>query len=241
MVRNNRNYSIGSLFLAVALLLAALAFAKGASYFAGPAQARNVMAQASALSRPDPGGVQPYLDETKKTAEALKKQNLFVKQPPKANPVKQVDGILGSEALITGKWYKVGDKIGDAKVISIESTQVTVEWDGKQTSFTPMAGASKERPEPSKKPESAPSPAKKAVVTKSSAGPEVAKEVQIEAVPEDDDPFAWMGVRIPEKVRAMLLEKWNSMSDEEKEEAKREWNSMSDEKKQQAVEAFERM
>ncbi len=239
MARRNESHSIGSVFLAVALLLAALAFAKGASFFAGPARARSIIAQASALSKPDPAGVQPYLDETKKTAEALKEQNLFIKQPPKANPVKQVDGILGSEVLIGGKWYKIGDKIGDAKVISIESTEVTIEWDGKQTSFAPMAGASKGRPESSKKPESAPS-AKTAPVARPAPKTDVA-EVQLVAAPQDDDPFSWMGVDLPEKARAMLLEKWNSMSDEEKEKAKSDWNRMSDEEKQQAAEAFERM
>jgi hypothetical protein len=240
MTHRNERYSIGSVFLAVALLLAALAFAKIAHFFAGPAQARSVLAQASVLSKTDPAAVQSYLDEAKKTAEALKERNLFVKQPPRANPVKQVDGILGSEALIGGKWYKVGDKIGEAKVVSIGPTQVTVEWDGKQTHFTPMTGADKGRPEPPKKPESAPPAAKPAVVTKSPAGSEIAKDVPVEAVPEED-PLAWVGVSIPEKVRAKLLEKWNSMTDEQKEEAKRQWNSMSDEQKQQAVEAFERM
>jgi len=239
MVRRTQSCSIGSVFLAVALLLAALGFAKGASFFAGPARARNIIAQASALSRPDPAGVQPYLDEAKKTAEALKKQNLFVKQPPKANPVKQVEGILGSEVLIGGKWYKVGDKIGDAKVISIEPTEVTIEWDGRQTSFAPMAGTSTGGPEPPRPPGSAPS-AKAASVAKPTPRLEVA-EVRLVAAPQGDDPFAWMGVNLSEKARAMLQEKWNSMSDEQKEDAKREWNSMSDEQKQKAAESFEKM
>jgi hypothetical protein len=241
MARKSDSHSVGSVFLAVALLLAALTFAEAASFFAGPAQARSIMAGVAALSKQDPDGMQSYLEQTKKTAEALKKQNAFVKQPPKENPVKQVDGILGSELLIGDKWYKTGDKIGDATVIAIESTQVIVEWDGKQTSFTPMAGASKGRSGPPEKPEPGLPPAKGPAVAKLSAQPKVVGEVQIAAAPEDDDPLAWMGVKLPEKMRAMLLEKWNSMSEEEKEKAKEEWNNMSDEQKQKAAESFERM
>ena len=239
MKKKKDRCSAGSVFLAVALLLAALTFAEVASYLTGPARAQNVLAQASALVTPDPNCVKSYVEETKKTAEALKKQNPFVKQPPKEHPVKQVDGILGNEILIGDKKYKVGDKIGDAKVISIEATQVTIEWEGKTKSFAPLAAAGKGPSGPSRKPEPASAPPKGAAVTQ--ARPEVVEEVQVEAAPEEDDPLAWLGVNLSPKMRAMLLEKWNSASDEEKEQAKEEWNKMSDEQKQQAIEQMERM
>lgn len=240
MARKRDSQSVGSVFLAVALLLAALTFAEVARFLAGPAQARSIAARVSTLGRPDPNAMQPHLEEARKTVEALKKQNPFVKQPPREHPVKQVDGILGDEILIGDKKYKVGDTIGDAKVISIEPTQVLIEWDGQTKGFAPLAAARTSRPEPPKPPTTAPAPAK-GVAVKPADKPEVVTEVQVAAAPEDEDPFAWMGVQIPDRVRAMLLEKWNSMTDEQKEQAKQQWNSMTDEQKQQAAEAFGRM
>ncbi|MBN2591391.1 MAG: hypothetical protein JXA96_16115, partial [Sedimentisphaerales bacterium] len=46
--------------------------------------------------------------------------------------------ILGNEAFINNKWYKEGDMVQDAKIVSIEPTQVTIEWDGKKTVLRPL-------------------------------------------------------------------------------------------------------
>ena len=48
----------------------------------------------------------------------------------------------GNEAFIAGKWYKVGDKIADAKIVTIGATKVEIEWDGKKTSFSPIGSTS---------------------------------------------------------------------------------------------------
>ncbi len=90
----------------------------------------------------DPNRLKQSLGEAKKTVDSLKQNNLFIKAPPKQNPVKQVEGILGQEALIGGKWYKAGDKVADAKIIAVAATQVEVEWDGKKTSFAPITSVS---------------------------------------------------------------------------------------------------
>jgi len=55
----------------------------------------------------------------------------------------------------------------------------------------------------------------------------------------EEDPLAWMGVELSPALRAKLLEKWNGLSDEEKEQMKDRWNNMSDEQKQQAVNSME--
>ncbi|NQT02183.1 MAG: hypothetical protein HQ580_09180, partial [Planctomycetes bacterium] len=84
-----------------------------------------------------------YFTRYKVLADALKKNNLFAPPPPKQHPVKEVTGIFGDEVIINNKLYKVGDKIGDATIVSIEATQVTIEWDGKKKTFSPMdAGGS---------------------------------------------------------------------------------------------------
>jgi hypothetical protein len=70
--------------------------------------------------------------------EQLRHKNLFVPRPPKQNPIVGVTGILGSEALINGRWYRAGDMMGEARVLAIEATYVRVQWDGKMLVYSPI-------------------------------------------------------------------------------------------------------
>lgn len=220
---------------AVAVLLGVLACAKVAAFYVARNRVEGIAA--SAAKGAEPNDLQRCLEEAGKAADALKEKNLFIQQPPKEHPVKQVDGILGAEALISGKWYKVGAKIGDAKILDIGPTEVKIEWDGKETAFPPMAAAGSgpsgpPAKEPARKGDSSPpKPAKQAEAAKAEAP----------AAPAADDPFAWMGVSLSPQVKEKLLEHWNRLSDEEKEQRKEEWNNMDDEQKQQTVESLERM
>lgn len=79
-------------------------------------------------------------------AQTLKAKNMFV-PTPKPRPPREVKGIFGQEALINGKWYKVGDTVPPgAKVISIEACQVTIEWEGKEIVLAPIKAASSRGP-----------------------------------------------------------------------------------------------
>ena len=229
--RNRDRISWG--LLAAAALLGVFTVAKVAGFCVqrGRMQALGTLAQ----SERDPNRLKQSLGEAKKRVDSLKQNNLFVKAPPKQNPIKQVEGILGGEALIGGKWYKVGDKVADAKIVAIAATQVEVEWDGKKTSFSPIASVSAGPPAP---PTAAGGPPKKEDGPQPPK-PAEAKVVKPPAPPTEDDPLAWMGVKLSPKLRAMFLEKWNSASPEEKEKGKEEWNKMSDEQKQQAVQGME--
>ena len=237
MSDKDRRYSLRFGLVAAAVLLGSLAFAKVANSFMEPRCVEGIAASASTRSVQDPNRVQPYLDEAKGVADALKAKNLFVKAQSKQHPVKQVDGILGQEALIANKWYKAGDKIGEAKILSVESTRVVIEWDGKTKTFAPIAAAESERSAP-KRAEEKPKETKKEETAESAPEAAVA-EVQIVEGVTDDDPLAWMGIDLPAHVRAMILEKWNGASDEEKKQAKEQWNKMSDGEKQQAIDQME--
>lgn len=223
--------------MATAVLLGAWTCAKVAGFYVRRGQMQTVLTLGQ--GERDANSLQQSLKAAKKTADTLKQSNLFVKTPPKENPVKQVDGILGQEAFIAGKWYKVGDKVGDAKIVAIEATKIEVEWDGKKTSFAPIGAANAAPPTPPpaaaaepKKKDAAPPPPKSAET----------KVVKAEApAPVEDDPLAWLGVKLSPKLRAMLLEKWNGASPEEREKAKKEWESMPDDKKQEAIQMMERM
>jgi hypothetical protein len=219
---------------AVAVLLGASAFGKVAGFYVQRGRVQGALALAR--SERDPNSLKRSLGEAKKAAETLKQKNLFVKTPPKEHPIKQVEGILGSEAFISGKWYKVGEKVGDAKIVAINATNVKVEWNGKETSFSPIAAVSAAPPG---RPPTAAGPMK-------AGGPQppkppTAMPAKIGAPPTEDDPLAWMGVKLSPKMRALLMEKWGKASPEEREKGKEEWNKMSDDQKQQAVQAMERM
>lgn len=217
------------------MLLGVLACAKVAAFYVERKRVQGIAA--SAGKGAEPNDVQRCLEQARKAADGLEEKNLFVKKPPRQHPVKQVDGILGAEALISGKWYKVGDKVGDAKILEIGPTEVKIEWDGKETAFPPLAAASSgpSRP-PARGPAKNGGPAPPEPATQAEAA-----KAEARAAPAADDPFAWMGVSLSPRVKEKLLEHWNNLSEEEKEQKKQEWNEMSDEQKQQTVEALERM
>jgi hypothetical protein len=118
--------------------LGILIFIKLSSFFIAPAKAENSVKRAIELTKPDANSVERYLAKSKAIVDELKKNNLFVPRPPKKHPVSSVLGILGSEVLINGKWYKAGDKVGDAKIVAIEPTQVRIEWEGNEKVFSPL-------------------------------------------------------------------------------------------------------
>jgi hypothetical protein len=219
--------------LAASVLLGALALAKVAGFI----RAQRIIARVRSLGTQDPNDLQASVRKAKESADALKKNNLFVKQAPKEHPVKQVDGILGSEVLIAGTWYKVGGKIGDAEVVAISPTEVTIAWDGQKKSFAPLAAASAPEGPPSKPAEDKPEAAKAAEPGKP---PPQAVPVEAKAAPPaESDPLAWLGVTLSPRMREMLLAKWNSASEEEKAKAKEDWNKMPEGERQKTIDMME--
>ena len=125
--------------LCVSGLLGVLITAKLGSFFVTSARMEKLVEDAVAQSKPDANDAKEYLAKFKEVAEELKKKNMFAPPPPKPGwPVSQVVGILGDTALINGKWYKVGDEIGGAKVLEIRPAYVKVVWEGKEKIFSPF-------------------------------------------------------------------------------------------------------
>ncbi len=125
--------------LAIAALLGAAALYAVAECLMATAQAELAVTQAAGASASDPNALKAQTTRAKSEADALKKKNLFMPKPPKQNPIKEVMGILGSEALINGKWHKAGDAVGDAKIVAIEPTKVRVSWNGQEKELAPIA------------------------------------------------------------------------------------------------------
>ncbi len=161
--------------LAVAVLLGSLILLRIAGFVTSSSQARAMAIQV------DPNGwnvndVGTLLVPAKAYADELKKKNLFIAVPPRQHPVSEVAGILGDEAWINGQWHKVGDSIGDAKIVAIDPTRVRIVWDGQEKEFSPIASSSGEgqpdrsgpaRPGGRPRPEGGPA----VVVTGSRGGP----------------------------------------------------------------------
>jgi hypothetical protein len=60
--------------------------------------------------------------------------------PPAAKPNPPVCvGIFGSYAVIGDQMYAVGDSVGQAKILRISPTEVTIEWEGKDMTLIPFA------------------------------------------------------------------------------------------------------
>jgi hypothetical protein len=133
----NKRKLVPVVLLAIAVLSGVLIVAKAMGFFITSARAQRIVKQATAWSKPDPNVVESQLAKSKLIAEDLKENNLFWPSP-KGHPVKAVLGIFGDEAYIDGKWYKVGAKIRDAKIVAIDADSVTTEWEGKKIVFRPI-------------------------------------------------------------------------------------------------------
>jgi len=146
-------------FISVGLLgasavMVVLMVIKVTAFLAAPVRAEQAVKTAAALSKLDDEEVKKCIANSEKTADELKKKNLFVPPPQKKHPVSLVLGILGDEAFINGKWYKTGDNVGDAKIVALEPTQVRIEWEGNEKTFIPIdaKGASPSGPQRSRGP-----------------------------------------------------------------------------------------
>ena len=137
------------LFVASAIFGIVILFEVG-GYFLAPARAASLVEKFIKDSEPDANDVKEQLAKFRTIANDLKRKNLFVPPVPKRHPVSVVLGIFGSEALINDKWYKAGDKVGDARVVAVEPTQVRIEWEGNEKIFSPIMGGSSSASEGSK-------------------------------------------------------------------------------------------
>ena len=137
---------VSVVLLGVSVVLAVSIIVKVTGFFTASANAENIVKTAIAQNAEDANDIDKYFVKYKTLADALKKNNLFAPPPPKQHPVSEVLGIFGDEVIIRDKLYKVGEKIGDAKIVAIEATQVTIEWDGKTKTFSPIDAGSSSGP-----------------------------------------------------------------------------------------------
>jgi len=94
--------------------------------------------------RPDEKTAQRFLNQYQKAAEQLARNNSFV-LPAASVPPGDCTAIFGDEARFGSRWVKTGDTLGDAKVLEVGVTVVTLEWGGKILKRSPVPGEDKGR------------------------------------------------------------------------------------------------
>jgi hypothetical protein len=202
----NKTASATKILVALAVLLSALTFLKIGSFVSSseagalPAELDPARAGASDLKK--------LLAETRASADAIKKKNLFVPPTARQHPVREVAGILGQETLIGDKWYKVGDRVGEARIVAIEPTKVKIAWEGQEKEFSPI-GATGSAGGPAGRaasggPRPGPAAAAKAVIANSGRGPGVS------------------ATAVSDQEKEKKRERWANASPEEKQRFKEE-------------------
>ena len=129
---------VSVLLLGLSTVCAVLILIELTGFSADSSKANTLLQEAVAQSTPDAGQAQKRLADSKAIAEQLKKNNLFAPPQTKQHPVSFVSGIMGNEVLINDTWYKIGQMVGDAKIVAIEPTQIKMEWDGNEKVFAPI-------------------------------------------------------------------------------------------------------
>ncbi|MFH1716184.1 MAG: hypothetical protein ABIF19_02440 [Planctomycetota bacterium] len=126
--------------LGISAAFAALILIKTTSFFVASARAETLVRRAASQTKPNAEAMKECEARSLAIADDLKKSNLFSPPPPEQHPVSSVLGILGDEVLIEDKWYKVGDRVGEARIVAIEASQVRIEWQGREKVFAPIDG-----------------------------------------------------------------------------------------------------
>lgn len=134
----NKKELVPTVLLGFSVLCGILILVKVTSFFVASAMAESVVKRAIEQNKTDPNNIEEQLAISAAISDKLKKNNLFAPPPPKQHPVKEVFGIFGDQVLIKGKWYNEGDTVGDANIVAIGPTSVTIMWDGKEKSFLPI-------------------------------------------------------------------------------------------------------
>jgi hypothetical protein len=126
--------------LGIALLMGALALYKMTSVIVLGASAKSKVASAFEASKKTAGAIDEYKKKAQQEVTKLIAKNPFAAEAAKPQPP-QFAGIMGSEVLYNGQWYKVGQEVAGAKILKIDPAFVMVDFQGKQTPIVPESRA----------------------------------------------------------------------------------------------------
>jgi hypothetical protein len=136
---NEKKELVSVSLLGLIILLALLLLLKVTRFYAASARAQNVVVKAIDNLNSLPTPVDLSIDQ--KIVEALTSNNIFNAIPPSAiasipqNPITEIRAIVGESVLINENWYKAGDSVNQVKIVAVEPTQVTIEFNNTQTTL----------------------------------------------------------------------------------------------------------
>ncbi|MHC5059808.1 MAG: hypothetical protein ACYTFK_01810 [Planctomycetota bacterium] len=144
---------ISKALFVVSLVLAILMAGKVLGFAITSVRTAGRIEKAVAGSGQDDEAVKINLAKSQAVVEKIKEKNLFAAPKPKPKPP-SCSAILGSKALINGKWYGVGDEAEGAKISAIGPREVTIIWEEEEKKLYPFAapaqkesGRSQSRPD----------------------------------------------------------------------------------------------
>jgi len=134
----DRKTAFSLVFFVLAVLLTGLTTAELIKIASGATSDQTISKEALAQLTPDDEKVQHYLNQYQATAEELMGNNSFV--PPPSGPESPGDctAIFGDEARIGDRWVSVGDRVGEAEVIEIGPTRVTLMLEDRRITRSPV-------------------------------------------------------------------------------------------------------
>jgi len=215
-VKNGMWYASRALFVASAVLVV-LTVTKVSGYMTSSGQITKTVKTAKAQNGHDEETVKNLLDEGRQVANELKKKNMFAPPPPKPKPP-VCFGIIGSSAIINGKQYQAGDKVGAAEIISVGTKEVVIKWEDQEMKLIPFA-VNNASP-PSRRPSSSAKSAKKPESGSKSKDPKEAKATIVEVTVAAPGPRGFMGMSPEDRQR--MMDRYRNMSDRERERFREE-------------------
>ncbi len=211
-VKNGMWYASRALFVA-SVVLVVLTVTKVSGYMTSSGRITKAVKTAKAQNGHDEETVKNLLAKGREAADGLKKKNMFALPPAKPKPP-VCFGIIGSSAIINGKQYKAGDKVGGAEIISVGAKEVVIKWDDKEMTLIPFA-ANNASP-PSRKPSSSGKSAKKPESASKSKKPsEIKVEVTVAGPHGPGGRGGFMGMSSEDRQR--MMERYRNMSEGERE------------------------
>ena len=173
------------------------------------------------------GQIKEITDAYSQSMLKLDDEGIF-SSPSSKSKLPVITGILGDSVLTNTKWYKVGDKIGKATVLSIEADHILVKWQGREVEVSPIQSSLDERRKQV-------SLAENNSTNKKNSKTAVLSDSTVAQAQEDD--FTWLG-QIPNDLRSHIIQLYNVMNDEMKQEFRQHWEEASQSERQEALSQF---
>ena len=140
-IKNRKEYISKALFTA-SLVLAVVIAGKVLGFAVTSVRTRARIEKTIAENGQNDEAVKACIAANRAAADKIKERNMFAEPKAKPKPP-SCSAILGSKALISDKWYGVGDEVGGAKIIAIGPKEVTILWEEEEKKLLPFAASGK--------------------------------------------------------------------------------------------------